>query len=174
MIWRSRRLVASIFQSTLPTRGSDFNRRHFYRADVRFQSTLPTRGSDARRGCRCPPACHFNPRSPRGGATHHLEDQCQRIAISIHAPHEGERLATLAGDVTTFLFQSTLPTRGSDPQRLLRRCGRQQISIHAPHEGERRASFAPPNSLSKFQSTLPTRGSDSGKVHLYAAFQRIC
>lgn len=25
-----------------------------------------------------------------------------------------------------------------------------------------------------FQSTLPTRGSDSGKVHLYAAFPRIC
>ena len=26
----------------------------------------------------------------------------------------------------------------------------------------------------QFQSTLPTRGSDGGKVHLYAAFPRIC
>lgn len=28
--------------------------------------------------------------------------------------------------------------------------------------------------VAAFQSTLPTRGSDSGKVHLYAAFPRIC
>ncbi len=48
------------------------------------------------------------------------------------------------------IFQSTLPTRGSDtlPQYV--------------------AAY-----YRLFQSTLPTRGSDGGKVHLYAAFPRI-
>ena len=48
------------------------------------------------------------------------------------------------------MFQSTLPTRGSDE---LRRAGDGCVPL--------------------FQSTLPTRGSDGGKVHLYAAFPRI-
>ena len=57
------------FQSTLPTRGSDFFSLRFYRHPQAFQSTLPTRGSDPR-GAQCR-LCngYFNPRSPRGGAT---------------------------------------------------------------------------------------------------------
>ena len=65
---------------------------YIYIYTIRFQSTLPTRGSDARL------------RMARG-----------RIeAISIHAPHEGERQARIA-----------LRMPAGD------------ISIHAPHEGER-------------------------------------
>ena len=80
-----------------------------------FQSTLPTRGSDK-------------------GVGHFL---WQTYAISIHAPHEGERLNVLYGAGITRAFQSTLPTRGSD-------C---PIS----------SSIA---CRTIFHSTLPTRGSD--------------
>ena len=129
-----------------------------------FQSTLPTRGSDPPYAAFDRHQRHFNPRSPRGGATH----PCS--------------LSFLLG-----LFQSTLPTRGSDPG--LRLCppysvfSVRQISIHAPHLGVRRRIYAPPcppihnfNPRSPrggatsapasrvrppvFQSTLPTRGSD--------------
>ena len=60
---------------------------------IQFQSTLPTRGSDipSLHGCQCQ-SYHFNPRSPRGGAT----------GKATNVVTEPE------------LFQSTLPTRGSD------------------------------------------------------------
>ena len=35
------------------------------------------------------------------------------------------------------VFQSTLPTRGSDGRRAMEKILRSEISIHAPHEGER-------------------------------------
>ena len=95
------------------------------------------------------------------------------------------------------LFQSTLPTRGSDDKEFYI-CPREDfVSIHAPHEGERpflssilpdkiKVSIHAPHEGERpvlrfmflrgycvFQSTLPTRGSDGGKVHLYAAFPRI-
>ena len=62
---------AGKFQSTLPTRGSDKTALDMDDGIYTFQSTLPTRGSDF---------CIF---------------QRQHIAVdvSIHAPHEGERLA---------------------------------------------------------------------------------
>ena len=104
-----------VFQSTLPTRGSDFRQKHYHAGEVSFQSTLPTRGSDlaprpapARGavfqstlptrgsdhsiGARPAQCLGFNPRSPRGGATH----------LSLLAAPKGGK------------FQSTLPTRGSD------------------------------------------------------------
>ena len=59
------------------------------------------------------------------------------VAISIHAPHEGER--HLGGEclMAAEIFQSTLPTRGSDPVAVVYPVFRGGISIHAPHEGER-------------------------------------
>ena len=59
---------------------------------LRFQSPLPTRGSDA-----------------------YMINTRTIMAISIHAPHEGERLLSLLLSVLML-----------------------KISIHAPHEGERR------------------------------------
>ena len=78
----------------------------------------------------------FNPRSPRGGATNGAYDAIARdkfqstlptrgsddimlhlieqVRVSIHAPHEGERLAGVGLTSTSDGFQSTLPTRGSD------------------------------------------------------------
>ena len=57
---------------------------------------------------------HFNPRSPRGGATIYRGCMIIMACISIHAPHEGERQARLAAIPAELEFQSTLPTRGSD------------------------------------------------------------
>ena len=126
-----------------------------------FQSTLPTRGSDFG-------AClregginqYFNPRSPRGGATRFIRYIWSNIIISIHAPHEGERPRNKIAAAPLRQFQSTLPTRGSDTRhgttptpktmdfnprsprggatdgiQICSECG--EISIHAPHEGER-------------------------------------
>ena len=81
---------------------------------------------------------YFNPRSPRGGATKWAAEHDRPWEISIHAPHEGERLDADAGREAyitisihaphegerphgcrkpsriSCIFQSTLPTRGSD------------------------------------------------------------
>ena len=129
---------------------------------AQFQSTLPTRGSDLTADASdIEWTTDFNPRSPRGGATApkgvknyevhisiHAPHEGERRAmqplsanarrISIHAPHEGERPAAVRHTrKALWIFQSTLPTRGSDNQA----CDIWQlphiISIHAPHEGER-------------------------------------
>ena len=154
------RIIAR-FQSTLPTRGSDELGARTPRDEVNFNPRSPRGGATScnkpSRGARC----NFNPRSPRGGATDIQYNTHRRIPISIHAPHEGERLG------------------GSKSM------GKKvKISIHAPHEGERRTSahgasahnsnFNPRSPRGgataqtapqlrcdrKFQSTLPTRGSD--------------
>ena len=39
--------------------------------------------------------------------------------ISIHAPHEGERLIATKTIIAIAVFQSTLPTRGSDSNLLV-------------------------------------------------------
>ena len=103
---------------------------------------------------------NFNPRSPRGGATMPAFHNFLDAVISIHAPHEGERRfidghwihtifdfnprsprggATSSATVkqSRGIFQSTLPTRGSDELML-------RLSLN----------------IREFQSTLPTRGSD--------------
>ena len=173
------------FQSTLPTRGSDGLHHGHIRAVLRISIHAPHEGErrkicGTRKGAAyfnprsprggatmiCSPcaACwvYFNPRSPRGGATPEIAVKQPRRHISIHAPHEGERLRRtdtrpprrgvisihaphegerpdmLLAMYTADIFQSTLPTRGSDIVRELQPtwvCG---ISIHAPHEGERR------------------------------------
>ena len=134
---RTRFLWLPKFQSTLPTRGSDQNFPIPLTAWTKFQSTLPTRGSDIK-GCRkVARDWYFNPRSPRGGATAALYQAYFGPFISIHAPHEGERLKLIT------IFQLNKP-----------------ISIHAPHEGERPVACAKVDANGVFQSTLPTRGSD--------------
>ena len=104
-----------MFQSTLPTRGSDGDAWIFDWLNWRFQSTLPTRGSDECKTERGSYNKGFNPRSPRGGATIAGQARGYLVDVSIHAPHEGER--RIAG----FYFFAPRP-----------------VSIHAPHEGERR------------------------------------
>ena len=108
----------------------------------RFQSTLPTRGSDD--GIELIISHNqtdFNPRSPRGGATCPLLCQACLGGISIHAPHEGERQNGARGSIRRQRFQSTLPTRGSDPPPIIAK-----------------------RTIRAFQSTLPTRGSDKTAI----------
>ena len=106
-----------MFQSTLPTRGSDqiISENVFY--DLMFQSTLPTRGSDV----------WLVGNSARDGVSIHAPHEGERHdgvtlafddgSVSIHAPHEGERLA--------------VPKTSAQIDK---------VSIHAPHEGERPAA----------------------------------
>ena len=127
-----------MFQSTLPTRGSDFYGKPFVLLPW-VSIHAPHEGErpleiyshlSAQKG--------FNPRSPRGGATRFCHYREVSYGVSIHAPHEGER-------------------RG----RTMTQYADADVSIHAPHEGERRQKFLWPNVAYKFQSTLPTRGSDA-------------
>ena len=137
-----------------------------------FQSTLPTRGSDLVTDALKGEDTDFNPRSPRGGATqaprHKGRGQLFQstlptrgsddrllgapvyMSISIHAPHEGERLILRPPRADYMQFQSTLPTRGSDKGPKPRR----ELKII-------------------FQSTLPTRGSDSKYPRAAAFFTAI-
>ena len=155
---------AERFQSTLPTRGSDEyaaaqavalqtvsihapheGERPMYRSRNKnsplFQSTLPTRGSDAAISSpSSTSSARFNPRSPRGGATKRFAYHGRAVArFNPRSPRGGATPFRICTLYALCVFQSTLPTRGSDgtlPQRLhLQR----RVSIHAPHEGERPA-----------------------------------
>ena len=171
-----------MFQSTLPTRGSDFYGKPFVLLPW-VSIHAPHEGErpleiyshlSAQKG--------FNPRSPRGGATrfcHYREvsygvsihaphegerrgrtmTQYADADVSIHAPHEGERRQKFLWPNVAYKFQSTLPTRGSDAFVPCADCYG-GVSIHAPHEGERRILCSFLVLCTWFQSTLPTRGSD--------------
>ena len=83
------------------------------------------------------------------------------ILISIHAPHEGERLLSLLLLLTSWRISIHAPHEGERHNQKPHHLQLSHISIHAPHEGER------PELLKQwqvvkmaFQSTLPTRGSD--------------
>ncbi len=209
-----------MFQSTLPTRGSDEHLSLLAAPKGGFQSTLPTRGSDTRRGYSLDAHASFNPRSPRGGATlagKNIFTICQAFqstlptrgsdlhcifpsapkgvfqstlptrgsdrteteepetekTVSIHAPHEGERLCSVRGTFILDLVSIHAPHEGERRRRFYPHVAGSGVSIHAPHEGERLEDIQRLRTEDMFQSTLPTRGSDGGKVHLYAAFPRI-
>ena len=128
------------FRSTLPTRGSDAGRAHSPLPMPYFDPRSPRGGATPLHGLQRIHATYFDPRSPRGGATlaglrDFKEDAyfdprsprggataikiphgCNR-AISIHAPHEGERPLAAPCARLLILFRSTLPTRGSDQSR---------------------------------------------------------
>ncbi len=134
-------LTRELFQSTLPARGSDAEQRERFKGHEnnfnprspqggatsqgcavepfsKFQSTLPTRGSDPRGAA--PPTVGgivgFQSTLPTRGSDEPSPPWRRRQKnISIHAPHEGERLVCKGRG-------------GSD---------KSDISIHAPHEGER-------------------------------------
>ena len=129
--------------------------------DVKFQSTLPTRGSDFVRSLSWIRKSDFNPRSPRGGATLLWFSWCAiRAKISIHAPHEGERLSLLPPSPQSSNISIHAPHEGERHAPGAYRLDIINISIHAPHEGERPKYKDHPAVAMLFQSTLPTRGSD--------------
>ena len=154
-------LTAWAFQSTLPTRGSDVGYGFIAEWSVEFQSTLPTRGSDKTERNPKRQRQNFNPRSPRGGATGYKAVICRGAEISIHAPHEGERLVPCA----------ELPRICADFNPRSPRGGATDGVRYAPHNFIHFNPRSPrggathivylPFYLLRFQSTLPTRGSDS-------------
>ena len=114
---RWKRFCAARFQSTLPTRGSDRKRATCVPDAKTFQSTLPTRGSDADliiSGSGTSISIHA---PHEGERRYELLIRETKRDISIHAPHEGERRAVIAERKSMQVFQSTLPTRGSDSRR---------------------------------------------------------
>ena len=128
--------INSLFQSTLPTRGSDCI-SCCLACCIAISIHAPHEGE---RRCVCMVCVHvvdFNPRSPRGGATNAPNRGYARVAISIHAPHEGERLCAVCRWLRQRDFNPRSP-RGGATLTLQGRAHAHDISIHAPHEGERR------------------------------------
>ncbi len=103
---------------------------------------------------------HFNPRTPRGGATEFLESIDPETSISIHAPREGVRRPVLIGTILACLnFNPRTPRGGATDGETLSLSCRMYfnprtprggatntvkssktstgISIHAPREGVR-------------------------------------
>ncbi len=122
------------FQSTLPTRGAtpwskykksspDFNprsprgeRREDLGANIGtpiISIHAPHAGSDRDHKQTGDQRGDFNPRSPRGERQVNGEVHYTGQIISIHAPHAGSDSGAGAGSLFSFLFQSTLPTRGA-------------------------------------------------------------
>ena len=153
-----KRRTYARFQSTHPARGCDFLKNfsdfhaqisiHAPREGVRRVPEnviiLPLRISihapreGVRRGRhKCKRVIfHFNPRTPRGGATWPAQMQAR-----------------------DFPFQSTHPARGCDLS-CCSICGLCVISIHAPREGVRLDRTCALRSGCLFQSTHPARGCD--------------
>ena len=103
---------------------------------------------------------YFNPRSPRGGATDYWPGGLTWVGISIHAPHEGERLTPYQPAPPVDIFQSTLPTRGSDRSCSSTVGGIVGFQSTLPTRGSDNAGYLTAPVEFVFQSTLPTRGSD--------------
>ena len=171
------------FQSTLPTRGSDVAAKRVSLSISGFQSTLPTRGSDVHGLRNSAGRRHFNPRSPRGGATVDINDLAARISfqstlptrgsnaelllhrrrgrgISIHAPHEGEQQPMREQRRKPKNFNPRSPRGGATIWYKMWCIISVDISIHAPHEGEQLMAKSTIRANIQFQSTLPTRGSN--------------
>ena len=86
---------------------------------VQFQSTHPTRGCDF-------PAVHvdivihhFNPRTPRGGATEEPNEAFDFWEFQSTHPTRGCDGVVVAYGVQLYRFQSTHPTRGCDKRKLM-------------------------------------------------------
>ena len=79
-----------------------------------FQSTLPTRGSDLPLSSLPSSCLCFNPRSPRGGATVTSRVRCEMMWFQSTLPTRGSDTSGTLMCGAHKAFQSTLPTRGSD------------------------------------------------------------
>ena len=132
------------------------------RKDISFQSTLPTRGSDGLELIARQKEYHFNPRSPRGGATVKMaEIESKYPHFNPRSPRGGATLSPWLQQQRVYIFQSTLPTRGSDEYFFDDMTGQKYISIHAPHEGERLRPFAPVRFAHNFNPRSPRGGATS-------------
>src|SRR5690625_412973 len=129
-----------------------------------FQSTRPAWGRDRAIMSSLRPACCFNPRAPRGGATARRWQPANAIVVSIHAPRVGARHRIVGRYADRLLFQSTRPAWGRDilDQAIWRRF---DVSIHAPRVGARPHQTQPYSRGVQFQSTRPAWGRDAAQRH---------
>ena len=101
----------------------------------------------------------FNPRSPRGGATVQSPSLDQRVTVSIHAPHEGERPRFACRCVLQHRHVSIhAPHEGERHAVTHTQHAAQGVSIHAPHEGERQLGFPMSAVSSRFNPRSPRGG----------------
>ena len=152
-----------------------------------FQSTLPTRGSDIVLIAQGIKAVRVSIHAPHEGERQPSPPWRRRLKnVSIHAPHEGERHYRGGLDRPLIIVSIHAPHEGERQPSPPWRRRLKNVSIHAPHEGERPAgsaaiaratgSFNPRSprggataggladlTRELFQSTLPTRGSDKAK-----------
>ena len=89
-----------------------FDKSNYSKA--KFQSTLPTRGSDFAENVFVVSYACFNPRSPRGGATLFAVACAKVDAFQSTLPTRGSDGTKTVVKCKKGTFQSTLPTRGSD------------------------------------------------------------
>ena len=126
-----------------------------------FQSTLPTRGSDFCIFQRQHIAVDVSIHAPHEGERHSGRPcRPDPRVVSIHAPHEGERHEDSLEALTATNVSIHAPHEGERHRRSLTHMCAGEVSIHAPHEGERRKIIYLWWGFKPFQSTLPTRGSD--------------
>ena len=159
-------IVLILFQSTLPTRGSDFNFRSFFKPDYgfnprsprggatlyffvvvlpmrMFQSTLPTRGSDPLSARWIVKGAQVSIHAPHEGERPCRDCVYARpIKVSIHAPHEGERHEPFGYQKWKTEVSIHAPHEGERPDLYEAIKAADDVSIHAPHEGERRRKSA--------------------------------
>ena len=102
---------------------------------------------------------HFNPRSPRGGATaRRMPTGLRHGDFNPRSPRGGATLAHILPQQSG-QFQSTLPTRGSDLMAARANAGEMHFNPRSPRGGATQR-FKILARADIFQSTLPTRGSD--------------
>ena len=77
---------------------------------------------------------NFNPHSPCGERLQQRIQQLKKAQISIHTPHAGSDVETVADSLSDYLFQSTLPMRGAT-FAAAEETNAKFISIHTPHAG---------------------------------------
>ena len=104
------------FQSTLPTRGSDKRPHRGRKEEAEISIHAPHEGERLNSIVQIIHIIqHFNPRSPRGGATLIILYYIFAVLyFNPRSPRGGATTSVLSIN-TTRIFQSTLPTRGSDP-----------------------------------------------------------
>ena len=143
-------LTIVLFQSTLPTRGSDIHKQELLKLKKDFNPRSPRGGATAFHSTALPCYCGFNPRSPRGGAT---------IVKNFIIANQT-------------MFQSTLPTRGSDNICASQNDVKHGFNPRSPRGGA--TTFWRAYRIQYgFQSTLPTRGSDNSIVQIIHIIQRF-
>ena len=158
-LWRLLLLLASLFQSTLPTRGATLQQlqvQHRWWISIH----APHEGSDEF-SHTVDRLDEISIHAPHEGSDRGTEGgKLMAKWISIHAPHEGSDGAERFVWPIAKQFQSTLPTRGATPRQSGMQMAISNFNPRSPR-GERPVLYCFLLCQSKFQSTLPTRGATS-------------